>query len=174
MGSGDGTLQRAFVTCVVACTARDCDCNRSQWSEQQESQGSLCLSDLRAFCLKPTWQSRGGPAFGKTVWGLWSHPGSWANEKRGSQGSPRVWWLERQPIRLGGASSRRGLRRQPRPGRLPATPGRVPDRGHRSGLVRLPKAPHPVPGPSEWRWGMPVQGARHPARGRFMEFSGSC
>lgn len=118
--------------------------------------------------LKPTWQSRGGLTFGKTVWGLWSHPGSWANEKRGSQG------LVARKAADPPGRCRRGLRRLPRPGRLPATPGRVSDRGHRSGLVRLPKAPHPVPGPSEWRWGMPVQGARHPARGRFMEFSGSC
>lgn len=141
---------------VVAWAARGCDLGAVITGPKGQSstypRGSLCLFDLRAFSLRPTRQMEEA-RLSKTVWGLRPHPRSCANEKKGRQDSWRVWRPARPPIRLGGASSRRGLRRLPKPGCLPATLGRVPARGHCSGLVNLSTVPHPVLGPSEWRWG---------------------
>lgn len=82
---------------------------------------------MRAFSLRPTRQS-GGLTLENGL-GAVATPGILCKRKERALGSKSVWRPSKQPIRLGGASSRRCFRRQSVPGHLPEITDPVPSRG---------------------------------------------
>lgn len=99
---------------------------------------SFRLSDLRAFCLRPTRQS-GGLTLENGL-GVVATPGILCKRKERALGLKSVWRPSKQPIRLGDASSRRCFRRLSGPGHLPAMTGPFPPPRPPRSLLR-PGAP---------------------------------